>query len=384
VVWAKDYLMPNLFGEPQDVAGEILDGDHVESLRKETEAFRALRELAKGGDEELGRAVFKKVFHDDIEAIRGLESLWEGREPPKGIEFDSLAIPESSQLCSLDDHQVWTIEQWTCLMMDSIRRLCSRAFPNDVFVPISFDKDDQDALDFVASVANLRAHVYGIALNSRFALKAIAGNIIPAIATTNAIAAGMIVVQARNILGEMYGNLCDCFITFDPSRRDFFIRSDLCAPNPACTTCFVHRCRLSCNPKSFTIENVVDLVIPQFQKQLGGGAVECLSLIEGSRMIWDADDMPQTASKTLAELNAGDSKFIRCEMMEGLPLVIAVMADPDCSEDEYVCTFDLLPKDQVELGTKRAHPNHQANDDDDEDDLEVLAASADSDLEIIS
>ncbi len=40
--------------------------------------------------------------------------------------------------------------------------------------------------------------------------EAMAGNIIPAIATTNAIAAGMIVIQARNVLAEKWENICDC------------------------------------------------------------------------------------------------------------------------------------------------------------------------------
>uniref|UniRef100_A0A1I8JPD2 UDENN domain-containing protein n=1 Tax=Macrostomum lignano TaxID=282301 RepID=A0A1I8JPD2_9PLAT len=46
-----------------------------------------------------------------------------------------------------------------------------------------FDKDDQAAMDFVASAANLRAYAFGITANSRFTVKAMAGNIIPAIAT---------------------------------------------------------------------------------------------------------------------------------------------------------------------------------------------------------
>ena len=34
-----------------------------------------------------------------------------------------------------------------------------------------WDKDDKYAMDFVAACANIRAHIFGIALNSRFQIK---------------------------------------------------------------------------------------------------------------------------------------------------------------------------------------------------------------------
>jgi ubiquitin-like 1-activating enzyme E1 B len=65
---------------------------------------------------------------------------------------------------------------------------------------ISFDKDDGDTLDFVAASANLRSIVFGIETKSKFNIKQMAGNIIPAIATTNAIVAGLCVLQSFKVL----------------------------------------------------------------------------------------------------------------------------------------------------------------------------------------
>jgi ubiquitin-like 1-activating enzyme E1 B len=65
---------------------------------------------------------------------------------------------------------------------------------------ITFDKDDQDTLDFVAASANLRSIIFGIESKSRFDIKQMAGNIIPAIATTNAIVAGLCVLQSFKVL----------------------------------------------------------------------------------------------------------------------------------------------------------------------------------------
>jgi ubiquitin-like 1-activating enzyme E1 B len=65
---------------------------------------------------------------------------------------------------------------------------------------ITFDKDDIDTLDFVSASANIRSIVFGIETKSRFDIKQMAGNIIPAIATTNAIVAGLCVLQSFKVI----------------------------------------------------------------------------------------------------------------------------------------------------------------------------------------
>lgn len=71
---------------------------------------------------------------------------------------------------------------------------------------ITFDKDDEDTLDFVTASANLRSIVFGIETKSRFDIKQMAGNIIPAIATTNAIVAGLCVLQSFKVLRGEFTN----------------------------------------------------------------------------------------------------------------------------------------------------------------------------------
>jgi ubiquitin-like 1-activating enzyme E1 B len=65
---------------------------------------------------------------------------------------------------------------------------------------LSFDKDDQLAVEFVTAAANIRAASFNIPLHSLFEAKGIAGNIVHAVATTNAIVAGLIVIEAIKVL----------------------------------------------------------------------------------------------------------------------------------------------------------------------------------------
>lgn len=62
-------------------------------------------------------------------------------------------------------------------------------------------------MDFVASASIIRSqlfHLPGADQLTRFIIKSLAGNIIPAVASTNAIVAGLMVLQARHILSKKF------------------------------------------------------------------------------------------------------------------------------------------------------------------------------------
>ncbi len=72
---------------------------------------------------------------------------------------------------------------------------------HDELAHITFDKDDDDALQFVTAAANLRCYNFHISpRKSVFDTKAIAGNIVPAIATSNAMIGGIMVLELNKIM----------------------------------------------------------------------------------------------------------------------------------------------------------------------------------------
>jgi ubiquitin-like 1-activating enzyme E1 B len=84
--------------------------------------------------------------------------------------------------------------------MKCIVELGSHAELSQLIGQLSFDKDDDWSMRFVCAASNLRATIFSIPCLSFHDAKGIAGNIVPAIATTNAIVAGCQVAAALRYL----------------------------------------------------------------------------------------------------------------------------------------------------------------------------------------
>jgi len=224
IVWGKSYLLNEIFGTSEDDAAfdHTEDQDNakeIEELQKEAGELRKIREAL--GTEEFPKMLFTKVFNKDIERLRSMKDMWKSRKPPEPLDYDTL-IKKASELGSSaeailrDGQRVWSLEENLVVFNDSLNRLSKRMLElkkeHDGSGPapiISFDKDDEDTLDFVASSANIRSTIFGIDRKSIFDIKQMAGNIIPAIATTNAIVAALCVLEAFKVLKGDYKQVKD-------------------------------------------------------------------------------------------------------------------------------------------------------------------------------
>ncbi|GAB7362283.1 hypothetical protein MBLNU230_g2301t1 [Neophaeotheca triangularis] len=205
IVWAKSYLFPELFGTSEEDSADmsVTEGDNAEEVAKLKEESQALKKIrSMMGTEGFAEAVFDKVFYDDIERLRSMEEMWQSRTPPNSLRFMELGagsdLVRAGQALSSQDQSTWTPQENLAVFCYSLDILSSRMQAGESV--IEFDKDDKGTLDFVASAANLRSLIFSIPLHSEWSIKQMAGNIIPAIATSNALTASLCVLQSFKIL----------------------------------------------------------------------------------------------------------------------------------------------------------------------------------------
>lgn len=220
IVWGKSYLLTEVFGTSESEEGSSMDhsqnsenAQELEKLKQEAQALKKIRESM--GTEAFPQLLFDKVFKDDVNRLRSMEEMWKTRRAPDPLDY-AVVLKRAGKGCSLTQilqsaQKPWTLEENLIVFCDSLDRLSKRmksmVESTDASEPapvITFDKDDDDTLDFVTASANIRSIIFGIETKSKFDIKQMAGNIIPAIATTNAIVAGLCVLQSFKVLrGEL-------------------------------------------------------------------------------------------------------------------------------------------------------------------------------------
>ncbi|GAM85103.1 hypothetical protein ANO11243_031060 [Dothideomycetidae sp. 11243] len=315
IVWAKSYLFTELFGIGEEAAPELDhtedegNKDEIESLKREAAALQRIRQSM--GSQDFAPMVFKKVYTEDIERLRSMEDMWKSRKPPEALEHESL-LKEAAEVPPTvfkQDQRTWTLAENMAVFNDSLVRLSNRLeelkanTTNDNAPPIlTFDKDDRDTLDFVAAAANLRSIVFGIETKSEFDIKQMAGNIIPAIATTNATTAALCVLQAFKV---MQGNLQKAKMVFLSKSVDRAMdREDLRAPDPSCAVCGNARATLTINKNDATLGDLVDSIL---KTKLGYSDEMSISTDIG--LIYDPD-LEENLSKKLVDLGVVKDTFL--------------------------------------------------------------------------
>lgn len=426
VVWAKDYLFPLLFGTPDDDDSRIPDipedndtGEWIrENLAQETTRNRALRDLIiasaapnrvehnlpsdKVGVEtcEFTSEIIKTLFVDDIKRLSEMTELWTYRQAPNPLtaELISVLVEDSTKM---DISNAWSIKEWVALFKHSLKSLSLRAYGDNKFKELFFDKDDESVMNFVASAASIRAHIFAIEpMMSLFDLKALAGNIIPAIATTNAIVAGLIILQVKNLIFRKDPGACrTTFLTYGTSRGNIFACGELEKPNSGCAVCRVDRCIASIPMHEFTLDKLIRTVLNALTThekasdapRINSPNMQDLSVYSGSNIIYDPDLAVNDAAlqpKSLLEMGLKDSQMLLFDFFENdrLPLLVQLL------DRETNIKFNLLSSNERRLALDRRSESRQENFETLDDlerpskisRIEPQALVIDEDIEIIS
>uniref|UniRef100_A0A6B2ELP5 SUMO-activating enzyme subunit n=1 Tax=Phlebotomus kandelakii TaxID=1109342 RepID=A0A6B2ELP5_9DIPT len=272
IVWAK-HLFNQLFGEDnadEDVSPDTADPEAAgeagqEALSKKSNDVgnverQSTRSWAQSIDYD-SEKLFNKLFHDDIKYLLSMANLWKKRQPPEPLKFSSTDAQNGDYEGMARDQKVWSLEKSCQVFAEAVSALRStlKALPaGDTLV---WDKDDADAMDFVTACANVRASIFHIPTKNRFEVKSMAGNIIPAIATTNAIAAGVAVLHLLKVLRQQMDKCQSVYMRLRPNPQNQIIVKEkfLTDPNPNCAVCSV-------KPQIVVRVNVAEMRVGDFRK----------------------------------------------------------------------------------------------------------------------
>jgi ubiquitin-like 1-activating enzyme E1 B len=253
IAWAKELLFKKIFGgevtdliDPTEGAAEGDEsGGASESADPSDAPAGGAGSLQREQGEDAGAfaaRLFSAVFDADVERLLRMDDVSGqkinfGHGRPEPINLAKLTLPTASSLEEVDQRE-WSVEESAAVFVESVRAIFDER-PDEVG-SLKFDKDDPQALDFVTAASNLRSTSFHIPRLSRFKVKEIAGSIIPAIATTNAIIAGFIVLEALKVLGGRADECryCLCVRAQVGRKRDLLLQgSGLDPPSKECHVC---------------------------------------------------------------------------------------------------------------------------------------------------
>ncbi|XP_018571091.1 SUMO-activating enzyme subunit 2 [Anoplophora glabripennis] len=387
IVWAK-HLFNQLFGEDdpdQDVSPDAedpeakIDGEH--SVTDAGNIKRtSTRQWAQDNNYDPAK-LFDKFFKADIEYLLSMENLWKTRKPPVPLSWDQAASHGGDSKKEEDevravDMQVWSLSKCAKVFASTISQLKTELADRNFLV---WDKDDKPAMDFVTACANIRAHIFSIQQKSRFAIKSIAGNIIPAIATANAMIAGLVVLHAFWVLDQEYEKCPSIYLRKKSVHSKFILAADkqISRANP---TCYV------CSPKPFVnvFVNVNTMTVKEFENELLKKHLNMVApdaVLDGKGVVVISSEEGETQAndeKKLTELGIVDGSILKCDdFLQNYELTVAInhyeAKEKDDPPYKVVANPEELKAKETANGRENGADNkNDSNEESDEDDLMVI------------
>ncbi|XP_074439018.1 SUMO-activating enzyme subunit 2 isoform X1 [Larus michahellis] len=374
IVWAK-YLFNQLFGEED--ADQEVSPDRADPEAAWEPAEAEARARASNEDGEIKRVstkewakstgydpvkLFTKLFKDDIRYLLTMDKLWRKRKPPVPLDWaevqnqeKNISDQQNESSAVLKDQQVLDVKSYAHLFSKSVETLRLHLAEKGDGAELIWDKDDPSAMDFVTSAANLRMHVFSMNMKSRFDIKSMAGNIIPAIATTNAVIAGLIVLEGLKILSGKIDQCRTIFLNKQPNpRKKLLVPCALDPPNPNCYVCASKpEVTVKLNVHKVTVLTLQDkivkekfaMVAPDVQIDDGKGTI-LISSEEGETEANNHRKLSEFGIRNGTRLQADD-------FLQDYTLLINVLHSEDLEKD---VEFEVVGDTPEKVGPKPSEP----------------------------
>ncbi|KAL4455772.1 hypothetical protein ABPG74_003182 [Tetrahymena malaccensis] len=232
IIWAK-YLYTVLFNEKleddddsnllQDIA-KYIEGENHTDLEKGQYLFKAIFETdvnrQKEGEDNQKFQHLKVLIREELEAKLDKSENYLHRQDLKFLQ-------------STHTEEVYMdifIKSFEELIKEKRQKSC-----------VPFEKDDNLCMKFITAACNLRCIVFSIPLQTQFQVKEVAGNIVPAIASTNSIVSAIEITETIKLLQRQFYNNPQKY-----KNRELYIQNDIKTKildakpgnfNPNCMSC---------------------------------------------------------------------------------------------------------------------------------------------------
>lgn len=366
IMWAK-HLFNLLFGKPDEenaVTNLSSKSDESsatsESSKLPEELIKQIEEdkpvlAAKEASDDYSDYIFHKIFYSDILTVNTLTNLWTERAPPTA--YTRYAIQTNDQFATapatntaissnsstpsstLEDQKMWSVQRCADTFISTCKALKEMAAAAQESGGLSWDKDEPLHLDFVVAASNLRSHQYGIPMQSKFSIKSDAGNIIPAIATTNAVIAGLIVIEAIKIITGRVEQSKSVYLAQAMRNRSFLRNESKPFKNPSCYVCSNQFVDIKVDTSTVTLRTFLEEVLI---KQLG---VLEASVIVGDDIVYEYgdEDLEPQLDKTLSQVKIQHSSIVHAESFSfDFKLEIAIQHAPAASFEDSSKPYKII------------------------------------------
>lgn len=352
IVWAKELLFNRLFGKQDDVSD--LDEQRQEGDAASTEQSKDSTFFLRRNEESIPayvERIFERVFSTDISKVAEMDELWKTREAPKVLSFPKVLqsgvpivrdqnVKGTLSACKLleigSDHSIWSPQECAQVFATCIQIFleCRTSELGEAV----FDKDDRLAVEFVTAAANLRSYNYGIPPQSLFDAKGMAGNIVHAVATTNAIVAGLIVMECMKVLEKELSKNVMTYVLQFPSNKKLLQPVDPAQPNQMCYVCRQAQLMLSLSTIKTTLNHVVSHVVK------GRLSLNSPSIIVGDNIIYEEGDCLEPEETALYKRNLG--KILQ-DLPGGGVVHNSILAVSDYDQ-RFECTIVICHVDELD------------------------------------
>ncbi|OWM83883.1 hypothetical protein CDL15_Pgr004314 [Punica granatum] len=355
IVWAKDLLFAKLFGDTtQDNDLNVRSSDAAGSSENSKDVF----ERRKDEDiEDYGRRIFDHVFGYNIEMALSNEDTWKNRNRPRPI-YSKDALPEKSikqngsveKNGSTDDpssvsamaslgmrspQDVWSLMENSKVFLEALKLFFTTR--EKEIGSLSFDKDDQLAVEFVTAAANIRASSFGIPLHSLFEAKGIAGNIVHAVATTNAVIAGLIVIEAIKVLQNDTKNYRMTYCLEYPTKNMLLMPVEPFEPNKSCYVCSETPLSLEINTYQSKLRDFVEKIV---KAKLG---MHSPIIMHGSALLYEVGD---DLEEDMVANYAANLEKVLSELPS--PVTGGTMLTVEDMQQELVCNVNIKHREEFD------------------------------------